>query len=125
MINRSASAIKRSQKESLLLRTISQLYHQASRDDVDLQKAYVTRVQLSPSKTLCTVFFYMAEGKEAFKSIVSKIALYKPSMRKALAHEINGRYTCELAFRFDEQFEKTERIERLIDSLATEPKTAD
>lgn len=124
MTVRSASDIKRSQKESLLLRIISQLYHQASCDDKTLQQAYVTRVQLSPSKTLCTVYFYMPEGEAAFKKVLHKISLYKPSMRKALAQEINGRYTCELAFRFDDQFEKTQKIERLLDSL-TKSETSD
>jgi len=125
MTIRSASDIKRSQKESLLLRVISQLYHQASRDDKALQQAYVTRVQLSPSKTVCTVFFYMAEGEDAFKKVLHKISLYKPSMRKALAQEINGRYTCELAFRIDEQFEKTRKIERLLDSVAEQDASHD
>lgn len=118
MTIRSASDIKRSQKESLLVRIISQLYHQASQDDKDLQQVYVTRVQLSPSKTVCTVYFYTAGGEEAFKKISPKIAMYKPSMRKALAQEVNSRYTCELAFRFDAQFEKTEKIERLLQEVA-------
>lgn len=104
------------------MRTISNLYHQTSRDDKELQQAYVTRVQLSPSKTICTVYFYMPEGEEAFKKVSRKIALYKPSMRKALAQQINGRYTCELAFRFDTQFEKTEKIERLLDTVAEQDK---
>ncbi len=122
MTIRSASDIKRSQKESLLLRTISQLYHQVSRDDKALQQTYITRVQLSPSKTICTVYFYTAEGEEAYNAIKQKLALYKPSMRKALAQEINGRYTCELAFRFDDTFEKTQKIERLLDAIAEEDK---
>lgn len=125
MAIRSASDIKRSQRESLLLRIVSQLYHQASQDDKELQKAYITRVQLSPSKTLCTVFFYMPEGEESFAAIKQRIALYKPSMRKALAQEINGRYTCELAFKFDTQFEKTEKIERLLDKIAEQNRAHD
>jgi ribosome-binding factor A len=118
MTIRSVSDIKRSQKESLLLRTISQLYHQVSRDDKALHQTYITRVQLSPSKTVCTVYFYTAEGEAGYNVIKQKLALYKPSMRKALAQEINGRYTCELAFRFDDMFEKTQKIERLLDSIA-------
>lgn len=118
MTIRSTSDIKRSQKESLLLRTISQLYHQVSRDDKELHQTYITRVQLSPSKTVCTIYFYTAEGETGYEAIKQKLALYKPSMRKALAQEINGRYTCELAFRFDNTFEKTQKIERLLDSIA-------
>lgn len=115
---RSVSDIKRSQKESLLLRTISQLFHQAARDDSKLTAASITRVQLSPNKSLCTVYFYMPEGKEAFKKLLPSLTLYKPSLRKALSQEIRGRYTCELVFRFDEQFEKVEKIEKLLNSLA-------
>lgn len=122
MTIRSTSDIKRSQKESLLLRTISQLYHQVSRDDKALHQTYITRVQLSPSKTVCTVYFYTAEGEAGYNAIKQKLALYKPSMRKALAHEINGRYTCELAFRFDDTFEKTQKLERLLDAVAEQDK---
>ncbi len=115
----SVSNVKRAQKESLLFREISQLFLQASLDDSRLQGITVNRVQLSPDKGVCTVFFYTAQGEEHFNQILRQLTLYKPSLRKALASTVKSRYTPELVFKFDKQFEKTQRIEQLIESVKT------
>ncbi len=113
----SLSHIKRSQKESLLFREISQLFLQATLDDPRLEGLFVNRVQLSPDKGLCTVFFYTPQGEEAFKEKRSILTLYKPSLRKALATSIRSRYTPNLSFKFDTQFEKHQRLEELIEQV--------
>lgn len=112
--------IKKAQKERLLFREISNLFLQASLDDSRLQKFSVSRVQLSPDKGLCTVFFFSPEGEDYFNELLPILKLYKPSMRKAIAEKIESRYTPELVFKFDEQVEKQERINRLIDQIKTE-----
>jgi len=111
------SAIKRSQKEAALFRLISSLVHQATLEQPSLQGTFVTRVELSPGKTLCHVFFYTAQGQEHFNQVLQDLKLFKPSMRKAIADEMQSRYTVDLMFQFDAQFEKKERIDRLLDSL--------
>lgn len=111
------SDIKRAQKESVLLRLISGLFHQITLEKPALRDIYVTRVELSPGKTLCRVFFYTTAGAEHFRSVLDEIKLYKPSMRKAVAQTFNARYTVDLLFVFDEQFEKTQRIESLIEKV--------
>ena len=116
----SVSNVKRAQKESQLFREISQLYMQASMDDPRLHGIFVNRVQLSPDKGLCTVFFYTAQGEQYFSEMLHTLTLYKPSMRKALAAEIRGRYVPDLIFKFDTQFEKLQRIEHLIEQVKTE-----
>ena len=115
----SVSNVKRAQKESQLFREISQLFMQASMDDSRLSGIFVNRVQLSPDKGVCTVFFYTADGEEHFNTLLHTLTLYKPSMRKALASLIRGRYVPDLIFKFDKQFAKQQRIEELIEQVRT------
>ena len=119
------SAIKRSQKESALFRLISQLIHQATLDQPELHNLVITRVELSPGKTLCDVYFYTAEGVEAFNKALETLKLLKPSLRKAIADEMQSRYTVELKFRFDAQFEKKERIDRILDAIKEQDHASD
>ena len=114
--------IKRAQKESVLLRLISQLFLQAEMDDPKLRGLTITRVALSPDKGLCTVYFYTPEGEAAFNEKLSILKLYKPSMRKAMSQEIPSRYTAELVFRFDDKFERQAKLEALIDSVGEREK---
>jgi len=109
------SDIKRSQRESLLMRTIAQLFQQTAMDDSRLSAVFVNRVQLSADKGCCTVYFYSTGGKEKFDEVLDILRVYKPSVRKALATTLNSRYTPELVFKFDEQFEKTLHIEKLFE----------
>lgn len=113
------SSIKRAQKASLLLRTISALFLEAVRDNSSLAGLSITRVELSPDKGSVHVYFYTDKGSAEFKKILQDLKLYKPSLRASLARSIAGRYTPEITFKFDETFEKTQRIEHLLDSIKT------
>jgi ribosome-binding factor A len=117
--NSRTSDIKRAQKESVLFRLISELFRQAAFENPALANIFVNRVELSPGKSMCTVYLYTAQGKEYFDKILPDLKIYKPSMRKAIADTMQARYTADLVFKFDEQFEKTQRIERLIDTVKT------
>ena len=117
MFDTRARDIKKAQKERLLLREISGLLLQTGTDDPRLQKVVVSRVSLSPDKGSCTVFFYTTEGKEAFDEALEILKLYKPSLRSALAAKIRSRYTPNLIFRFDEQHEKSEKMNAIFERL--------
>ena len=117
MNNKRVSDIKRSQKEALFLRTISNLFLQATLDDAQLRGFCINRVMLSPDKGHCYVFFATIGGVEEFNEKLNRLKLYKPSLRAALAKEINGRYTPEITFKFDAAQEKTNRVEELLEEL--------
>ena len=118
MINNSnLSHIKRSQKESILLREISKMLLQISLDDSDLVGLFINRVELSKNKGTCTIYFYDPNGIEAYNEKKRKLLLYKPSIRKSVAATLDGRYTPELKFAFDEQFEKQQRIENILNTV--------
>jgi len=114
------SDIKRSQKESLLLREISKLYFEASLDDKTLQEFQISRVKLSKDKGICFVFFYCSNGEDYFNEKLSTLKLYKPSLRSALAKTIKGRYVPDLVFKYDSEFEKQKKIEELLDKIKEE-----
>lgn len=119
MINSSATAaIKRAQKESLLLREISNMFHMIAMDDSRLLGLFVNRVELSTDRGWVTVFFYTLDGYDAFKEQLEVLKLYKPSIRKGLASGIRGRYVPDLVFEFDAKFEKQQRLESAMAKAA-------
>ncbi|MFA6065755.1 MAG: ribosome-binding factor A [Candidatus Babeliaceae bacterium] len=120
MAHSSVSDIKRAQKESALLRIISNLFMQTALDDNRIKDVFVNRVTLSPDKGSCFVFFYSPKGEEYFHEMLKILILYKPSLRKAVAQSLQARYTPELIFKFDHHFEKTLKIEQLIDKAKGE-----
>lgn len=120
MINSNVSQIKRSQKESLLLKELSKMLHNLSLDNSELAGLFINRVQLSRDKSVCTVFFYDPNGYESYREKVPTLILYKPSLRKGLASSLQSRYVPDIKFAFDAKFEKQQRIESIIDSVKKE-----
>lgn len=116
------SKIKHAQRESLLLHTIASLFMQIIQDEPLLAGFTVTRVELSPNKSSCRIFFHTQGGLEEFEKKRKALVLYKPSLRQALSKSIHGRYTPELRFAYDAQLDKQRHIDDLIDKLKDEGK---
>lgn len=114
------SSIKKSQKESLFLKEFSALFLEITKDHPDLMGLFITRASLNDKKSVCTFYFYSDLGKEDFESKLDILKLYKPSIRTALAKKINARYTPEIRFGFDSQFEKELRVNALLDKVKKE-----
>jgi ribosome-binding factor A len=119
-ISSKLSTIKTAQKESAILRILSTLFEEAIRENQELQGWYATRVQLSQGKSVAYVYIYSEGSTLTFSAILEKIKIYKPSMRKALATELQKRYTPDIVFVFDEQLKKTLHMERLLDLVKNE-----
>lgn len=100
------------------MRVISSLFAQQAAEDERLRALFINRVELSADGGLCYIFFYSPDGHAVFDALLPHLILYKPSLRAALAHEIRARYTPDILFRFDERFEKQQRIEALLDKVA-------
>lgn len=123
MNNSQVAHIKRSQKESLLLKELSKMLHQLSLDDKELEGLTINRAELSRDKSVCLVFFYDAAGPDTFKQKLSRLVLYKPTMRKSLANILDSRYVPNIRFIFDANFEKKQRMEDIMDSIKKELKS--
>ncbi|MBI2344688.1 ribosome-binding factor A [Candidatus Dependentiae bacterium] len=111
------SNIKRSQKESLLLKELSKMLHELMLDDKELSGLFINRVELSKNKGACIVYFYDPQGPSNFETKKRRLILYKPSLRRAIAMTLDGRYTPELVFAYDAQFEKQQRIENILEKV--------
>ena len=116
----SVENIKRSQKESFLLKEISKMIHQLSLDEPKLAGLTINRVQLSRDKSVCNVYFYDPDGIEAFKEKKQYLILYKPSLKKSIASAMHSRYVPDIKFIFDIKFEKQQKIESIIDKVKKE-----
>lgn len=111
------SHIKRSQKESLLLKELSKMLHELTLDDKELLGLFINRVELSKNKGACIVYFYDPQGPAIFEAKKHRLILYKPSLRKGIASTLDGRYTPEIVFAYDHQFEKQQRIESILEQV--------
>ena len=114
--------IKRAQKESYFFREIGNLFRRIAIDEPILNGIYINRVQLSSDGGVCSVLFLAQNGRPEFEEKLPTLVLYKPSLRAALAKLSHGRYTPNLIFRYDEGYEKTEKINILLDTLKKEGK---
>jgi ribosome-binding factor A len=114
--------IKKAQKESYFYKEISQFFRQITLDEPKLNGIFINRVSLSSDGGTCVVLFLASDGKPEFEEKLKTLVLYKPSLRSALAKTSHGRYTPKLIFRYDEDQEKVEKINRLLDKLKDEGK---
>src|SRR5438876_70967 len=64
-----------------------------------------------------TVYFYSALGHEHFQKLMPTLILYKPTLRHALSQAVPGRYTPDLIFKFDAEFEKQQHLDALLDKI--------
>ena len=113
----SAPSVKKAQKESLLYQELSKLFLSITLDDERVRGLSLSRIKLSDDGGICFAFFYAAGGLKEFNEKKEWLVLYKPSMRKSLARLISARYTPQLVFKFDDIFEKQQRLESLLDSI--------
>lgn len=119
--------IKREQKKSLFFREVSSIIHRLTETESLLMNIYPTKIDFSSDMGICYVYFaaHGSEGEALFKQALEKLKLYKPSMRKALADTLKGRYTPQLTFLYDKTHEKQLRVEALLDQVQEEISSLD
>jgi len=123
MRDQSSKEQRRAKKESLVRKELSKLLLQIKQDDSRFDDIFIHRVNLSPDKSCIRVFFYSHKGEDFFNEKLPLLILYKPSIRKALSQAIPSRYTPEIIFKYDKNFEKQCRIELLLDKIKKEDKS--
>ncbi len=122
MIDKRQKDIRRAKKEALFFKEISKFFLRILLDDENLSGLFINAVKLSPDKSVCAVLFCSHKGQEDFQKKLPDLILYKPALRKAISQSIQNRYTPELVFKYDMQFEKQRRLESLFDQLKVEGK---
>jgi ribosome-binding factor A len=112
--------IRKAQKESYFYREISNLFLKITIDEPRINGLFINKVNLSSDGGTCVVLFLATNGRPEFEEKLPILILYKPSLRSALAKTSQSRYTPNLIFRYDEDQEKADKINRLIDKLKDE-----
>ncbi len=91
--------------------------------DPHLRDITISRVELSDdlrhAKIYYTLFPAQAQASKVNRSLVKATGF----MRSHLAKTLNLRFTPELRFWYDEEFEEVEKIERLLDEISQERDT--
>ena len=98
---------------------LSVLLLQRARDP-HLQEISISRVELSDDLRHAKVYYTMFEAQGKVKQVEQSLIKASGFMRSHLAKTLNMRFTPELRFWYDEEFEEVEKIERLLDAIAKE-----
>lgn len=125
--------VKRERKKSMYLRELSALIDTIAEEQLAVREVYLSRLELSADGGICYLYFAAiapmnAEqpgAEERYVQALDVLKLYRPSLRKALAHGLQARYTPELMFLFDEKREKLDRINELLDKVGQELGTSE
>ena len=75
----------------------------------------VPEVRMSPDLKLATIFVMPLGGKDV-GSVLAALDRQKKLIRTELAHKVNLRYAPDVRFKVDESFEKSSRIDAILNS---------
>ncbi len=96
---------------------LSLLFVQRVRDPY-LRDITISRVELSDDLRHAKVYYTLFQGQAKMKQVNRSLLKAAGFMRSHLAKTLNLRFTPELRFWYDEEFEKVEKIEKLLDEIS-------
>lgn len=96
---------------------LSLLLVQRARDP-HLRDVSISRVELSDDLRHAKIYYTMFQGQEKINRVNRSLDKATGFMRSHLAKTLNLRFTPELRFWYDEEFEEVEKIEKLLDEIA-------
>ncbi len=126
MHNPRTSLIKREQRKSFLLRELSTMLYTLCEDEPKLSPLFISKVNLSDDGGICYVYMSTTPldpnvtPKDLYQELVPSLILFKPSMRKNLAGALQKRYVPDIKFLFDENREKMDKLNELLDRVQHE-----
>jgi ribosome-binding factor A len=88
--------------------------------DPQLQSLTISRVELTDDLRHAKIYYTLLQGKGGIGKASKSLSKAAGFMRSHLAKTLNLRFTPELRFWYDEEVEKVEKIERLLDDIARE-----
>jgi len=93
--------------------------------DPQLREVTISRVELSDDLRHAKIYFTLLPGKASVEKVNRSLIKAAGFMRSHLAKTLNLRFTPELRFWYDKEFEKVEKIERLLDEISQKRDTRD
>lgn len=103
----------------VIKKELSLLIHQRARDP-RLKDVTISRVELSDDLRHAKVYYTTYQGQQSASRIAGSLGKAAGFMRSHLAKTLNLRFTPELRFWYDEEFEQVQKLERLLDDIARE-----
>ena len=88
--------------------------------DPHLREITISRVELSDDLRHARVYYTLFPGQAVLPEVTRSLERATGFMRSHLARTLNLRFTPELRFWYDEEFEQVEKIERLLDEISQE-----
>ena len=101
-------------------RSISGILHTELRDPRMQGFITVTRVEVTADLRFARIHYSVLGDEKKKKSIAIGLRCAKSFIRKRIANELKLRYAPDIAFKYDERAEHSERIDRVLDKIHKE-----
>ena len=101
----------------LIRHVMAEMLSRGSIADPVLEKHVITvpEVRMSPDLKLANVYVMPLGGRDV-QPVIDALDRHKKMLRTELAHKVNLKFAPDLKFRLDESFEKSAKIDALLDS---------
>lgn len=93
--------------------------------DPHLRDISISRVELSDDLRHAKIYYTSFQGEAKLAQVKRSLIKATGFMRSHLAKTLNLRFTPELRFWYDEELEKVDKIEKLLDEIARERDAGD
>jgi len=111
------SHIKRARRSSFLFSELALSLIKITQDDSQLAALSLTRTELSEKGSACTLYFSCMGGPAVFSEKLSRLVLYKPTLRHAISQTLHSRRCPELIFAYDHELDSARELEAVFNSL--------
>ena len=109
-------AFKRERLEKILEREISSIIFSEVKDD-RLKYVTITKVDLTNDLSIATIYYTVLGDKAQAEATVQNLLDAKGFIKGILSKRLEVRKIPDLKFKFDESFEKGNRIETILKNL--------
>ena len=109
-------AFKRERMEKIVERELSTIIFQDIKDE-RIKFVTITNVNLTNDLSIATVFYTVLGNEDQINNSIDALNDAKGFIRSSLAKRIEVKKVPELIFKYDESFEKGNRIEEILKGL--------
>ncbi len=119
------NVVKRKRKEAMIARNLAPLLQNIFKEQESLKDLFISRIELSKDGGLCIIYLSSFSNSDKSKPDIDTLKLFAPSTRKALANIVEGRYTPEIKFEYDQHLEKVRVLNEVLERVSSDLKKQD
>lgn len=94
-------------------------------EDPRLQQVTITGVEVSPDLRYARVWYSVLGGPQEMADAAAALQKASSLLRRELSSRISLRYMPELAFKFDDSWQRGARVDELLEQIAAESQAHD